>query len=127
MIESAQYLKDGRIRFVLDGKTSSCPDDMANRYRKLIAIWEDAGNTITPYLPSSVNLTVASKLGVIRYLQGTGEWPTLRAIIHSDNDVLDQWNAASELHIDDPLILSMLSVVGWDQAKLQTVFNEAGQ
>lgn len=49
MITSAQFIKSGEIETEIDSQIYTIPDDMANRYRQMIAEWEDEGNTIAPY------------------------------------------------------------------------------
>ena len=51
MIESARYTKSGSIIAVIDGVEMAVPDDIANRYRQMLAEWEAQGNTIEPYVP----------------------------------------------------------------------------
>ena len=69
--------------------------------------------------------SIASKLSVMRYLKSTNEWSAVRSLLDNNQDAKEEWDAASELHIDDPTLLQMAQVLGWDQAKLQLIFNEA--
>ena len=73
----------------------------------------------------TINYSVASKLSVMRYLKSTNEWTAVRTLLDNNQDAKEEWDAASELHIDDPTLLQMAQVLGWDQAKLQLIFNEA--
>ncbi len=48
------YAESGNILVVIDGLEMTVPDDMGNRFRRDIAEWEAAGNTIPPYVPPPV-------------------------------------------------------------------------
>ena len=49
-IQSIQLSKDGTMQVSFaDGTGMSVPDDMANRHRRKVQAWIDAGNTPTPY------------------------------------------------------------------------------
>lgn len=50
-ITDVHYDSDGNIRAVIDGVNYVIPDNMNNRFRRLIAEWEALGNTIEPYVP----------------------------------------------------------------------------
>lgn len=43
------YANDGSIEVVIDGATYWVPDDMTNRHRQELALWEAEGNTIPSY------------------------------------------------------------------------------
>jgi hypothetical protein len=45
--------------------------------------------------------------------------------LDNNQDAREEWDAASELHIDDPTLLQMAQVLGWDATKIQLIFNEA--
>lgn len=45
------YTADGDIIIVENGTTFTVADDLSNHYRRKIAQWEVAGNTIPPYMP----------------------------------------------------------------------------
>ena len=70
---------------------------------------------------------IASKLGVIRYLKGTNEWSQVKTLLSQNEDASEEWDAASELHIDDPTLLAMAQILGWDQEKLQSIFNAVAE
>ena len=127
MITSARYLESGFIEFVYGGGTHICPNDMANRDRKRVAQWVASGNVITPYTPVAGNYSIASKLGVMRYLKDTGEWIQVKTLLSNNEDAKDEWDAASELHIDDPTLIAMSQALGWDSTKLQTIFNAVAE
>ena len=49
-IDSIQLGKDGTMQVLLaDSQMLFVPDDMANRHRRKVQAWIDAGNTPTPY------------------------------------------------------------------------------
>ena len=49
-IDSIQLGKDGTMQVLLaDSQMLFVPDDMANRHRRKLQAWIDAGNTPTPY------------------------------------------------------------------------------
>lgn len=50
-IESAIWENETMIRVVVDGEILHVPDDLANRHRQELAVWEAEGNTIEPYSP----------------------------------------------------------------------------
>ena len=79
------------------------------------------------YLNYVPDVSIASKLGVMRYLKGTGEWGQVKTLLSQNDDAKDEWDAASELHIDDPTLIAMAAALGWDSAKLQSIFNAVEQ
>ncbi|WLR98635.1 hypothetical protein [Shinella sumterensis] len=46
----------GEIDATIDGLRTTVPDDMGNRHRQMIAVWEAEGNTIPPYAPPAPNI-----------------------------------------------------------------------
>ena len=52
IVVSAKYgtPDDSIIVAVINGRELSCPDNMDNRHRQVIAEWEAEGNTIEPYV-----------------------------------------------------------------------------
>ncbi len=51
ILDSAKYAQDGAISAVINGQEMTVPDDMENRHRIMLAVWEAAGNAIEPYVP----------------------------------------------------------------------------
>ena len=51
-VTSARFTQDGSIEAVMDGRTLRIPDNMANRHRQAVALWQAGGGTIAPYVPS---------------------------------------------------------------------------
>jgi len=49
MMEVHGYTQSGGIKATIDGVEYIIPDDMGDRYRKIIAEWESEGNTIPAY------------------------------------------------------------------------------
>ncbi len=47
------YTSTGSISATIDGEKWDVPDDMASRFRQLIAEWEEEGNVIPPHVPPS--------------------------------------------------------------------------
>lgn len=51
------YTQSGAIEATIDGVRMTVPDDMGNRHRQMVAVWEAEGNTISPYVPPAPSLT----------------------------------------------------------------------
>ena len=86
---------------------------------------DEASQEWIDYLSRFSNYSTASKLSVMRYLKSTDEWSSVRSLLDNNQDAKEEWDAASELHIDDPTLLQMAQVLGWDATKIQLIFNEA--
>lgn len=67
---------------------------------------------------------IITKLGFVRWAKANNHYASLIALLNSDTDLMFEWNAASELSINDPLVIGAAATLGLDA---QAVFNEIGQ
>lgn len=58
------YTQTGFIDATIDGIRMTIPDDMSNRIRQMIAVWEASGNVIPPYLEISSNEITANQINI---------------------------------------------------------------
>lgn len=134
-ITQAKYTEDGQINATINGSTVNVPDVVGNRHRRAIAEWEEAGNTITPYVgPTEAELLDAERQNMkCSRLQGRlvlGEatcdmldamaadpetpWAMKQTILHAI-----EWNRTSQS------INELAWLLGYDDDQMDTLFRQA--
>lgn len=128
------YNEYGLIEATIDGARLTIPDDMANRHRREIAEWEDAGNTIPPYvappalvppLPRLTFWLAAAEVGVTK--------AGIRAHIDAMPEGLEKFQALAYLEEaqvyrrEDPLLIQMAAVEGITEPELDALWAWAAQ
>ncbi|MFK3857794.1 hypothetical protein [Agrobacterium pusense] len=124
------YTENGMVRAIIDGVELTVPDDMGNRHRQMIAVWEGAGNTIPPYVdPASLEdrkVTAAQQIDAdaeaarLRYITGgSGQAMTYQqkaaeaaaALAATDPDPADYPLIVAEIGITAPTLLEVAAVI----------------
>lgn len=83
------------------------------------------GSSPIPVL-TPVTVSGISKLQAVRYWQGLSVWADIKAMLKTDADLSDRWDAASTLLITDPDVVALGAGVEAVTGKtLQVMFNEA--
>jgi hypothetical protein len=59
---------------------------------------------LTQSAPPPVAPTGCTKLGLKRAFDERGLWPTVRAMIGSDDDMQEEWDLATVLQVCDPIV-----------------------
>jgi hypothetical protein len=126
------YTQTGAIDATIDGARLTIPDDMANRHRREIAEWEEAGNTIPPYvappapvppLPRLTFWLAAAEVGVTK--------AGIRAHIDAMPEGLEKFQALAYLEEaqvyrrEDPLLIQMAAVEGITEPELDALWTWA--
>lgn len=85
-------------------------------------VWTDGAWSKAP----SIDKTLINKLQAVRYFQNNGAWPQIKALISSDVDLQDRWDATSVLAITDQDVIAMASEAqNRTGDSLQVMFNAA--
>lgn len=77
----------------------------------------------TPLLPEQV-----SKLHLIRALRAAGHWADVKAALAAaDEATREDWEAASAIRRDDPLVASFADALGVSEAERDAIFIQAAR
>lgn len=97
---------------VIKGGSLRIPNDPLNTdYAKYLS-WLDAGGVPDPYVePALVVPSSTSKLGLIRAFKEQGAWASVKAMIAADDDVQEEWDAATEIRRADPITQGMIAAM----------------
>lgn len=126
------YTDGGAIRVTINGEEMAVPDDMGNRHRREIAEWEDAGNTIPPYVPFAAALPTLSRrqtrIGLV--LNGI-TLDDVEAVINAIEDpqqraiAMIEWQDAQQFERGHPLIAQVGAALGLTEAQIDTMWEDA--
>lgn len=111
-MEVIGYNEGGSILAIFDDVTITVPDNMANRHRREIAEWEEAGNVIPPYAPllsvDAYKVAFDAHLDEVAQARQYDNRLTIETYITSGNP---QWAAEAEAFIAwrDPALASMFT------------------
>lgn len=91
--------------------------------------WLAAGNTPTAYhAPAAIVPDIVPKLHLMRALRAADLWSDVQtAITNAGGTTLEDWNAASEIRRNDPLVTSLAAGLSIDRATLDALWIAAGQ
>jgi hypothetical protein len=62
------------------------------------------------------------KLYVMRALKAAGKWDDLKALLASNSDADDEWEATTNVRRDHPLVLGLAQAYGWGDTELDALF-----
>jgi hypothetical protein len=62
------------------------------------------------------------KLYVMRALKAAGKWDDLKALLASNSDADDEWEATTNVRRDHPLVLGLAQSYGWGDTELDALF-----
>lgn len=95
---------------------------------------EDGGKSFAPPVPPPVPIPAScSRLGLKRALNETGpnavfaspEWPAVSAAIDADPEMKDDWDLATVIRREDPLVEKVIAARGYDAAIVDKILIRA--
>jgi len=78
---------------------------------------------ITPEPPPPP--TTATRLQLRRVFRARGIWEQVRAAIYADEDLKEEWELATEVDRDHPLVTAFAAAFGWNESELIQLFIDA--
>ena len=69
--------------------------------------------------------TKATRLQLRRALRKRGVWDGIRAAIYADEDLKEEWELATEIERDNPLVVALGTQLGWGEEELVQLFIDA--
>lgn len=136
------YTQSGSIEATVEGVRMTVPDDMANRHRQMIAEWEEAGNTIPPYVAPAPANPLAQPLDRLRFWLaaasvGVSKWSVRDRIAAMPETTYDEkvakdeaiawFEEAKQYRRDDPLLIQLAAAEGISEAELDALWAWAVQ
>lgn len=141
-VSSARATESGMIVAVIDGKELQVPDDMSNRHRRAVAVWEVAGNTIEPFAEAieakrarafldRASFCIACRNAGILTPQeakdaARGDWPVkfTPAIVGTpmEDDAEIIWAGAAHISRVHPLVAMLAAFANLDDVQLDAMF-----